>query len=371
MNEVNRLKGLSLFSGGGITETYFRDIGIDIVVANELLPDRAAFYSQTHPYTKMIQGDITKSEVFDSIIEEAKKHDIRFLMATPPCQGMSTLGKKQYEIDERNLLINYAIEAINILKPDYVLIENVPKFFKLLYPSNDELVNIGELLENQFSDDYIIELDVLNAMHYGVPQSRPRAIIKMYKKHLIWSWPMRAEKLITLRDAIGHLPSLKSGESSSIKWHNALNHSEMQVEAMSHTAEGKSAMKNPVYFPKKKDGTAVKGFHNTYKRMKWDEPSPARATNNHLISGHNNVHPGKLLSDGTWSDPRVLTFLELIIVSSLPTDWNIPEVFNENFVRQMIGEAVPPLLSKVIVEGIKELNEERVLSKDIADTVRS
>ena len=44
--------------------------------------------------------------------------------------------------------------------------------------------------------------------------------------------------------------------------------------AMKHTPEGKSALKNPIYYPKK-DGQPVKGFHNTYKRMKWDEPSPA------------------------------------------------------------------------------------------------
>ncbi|MDR7079883.1 DNA (cytosine-5)-methyltransferase 1 [Neobacillus niacini] len=362
MNAKNRIKGLSLFSGGGIAETYFKDIGIDIVVANELLAQRADFYSKTHPDTKMIQGDITDPKVFDSVISEAMEQDIRFLIATPPCQGMSTLGKKQYELDERNSLINYAVDAINILKPDYVLIENVPKFFKLFYPLNGELVSIEELLNNQFSTEYNIELDVLNAMNFGVPQSRPRAIIKMYKHHLTWSWPTKENKLITLREAIGHLPSLKAGETSSIKWHRALNHSEMQVEAMSHTSEGKSAMKNPIYYPKKKDGTPVKGFHNTYKRMKWDEPCPARATNNHLISGHNNVHPGRLLPNGTWSDPRVLTFLELIIVSSLPLDWNIPEDINENFIRQIIGEAIPPLLSKVIVKGIKELefNSEHV-----------
>ena len=36
-----RLKGLSLFSSAGIGETYFKDIGIDIMVANELVEKRA------------------------------------------------------------------------------------------------------------------------------------------------------------------------------------------------------------------------------------------------------------------------------------------------------------------------------------------
>ena len=111
-------------------------------------------------------------------------------------------------------------------------------------------------------------------------------------------------------------------------------------------------MKNEVYYPKKKDGSRVRGFHNTYNRMRWDEPAPARTTNNHLMSGHNNVHPGRLLPDGTWSDARVLTLRELIIVSSLPLDWGIPEDFPEAKIRIIIGEAIPPLLSKKIVAQI-------------------
>ena len=128
----------------------------------------------------------------------------------------------------------------------------------------------------------------------------------------------------------------------------------MHIEVMSNTPEGKSAMQNEIFYPKKADGSKVKGFHNTYKRMKWDEPAPARAMNNGSISGHNNVHPGRRRADGTWSDARVLTILELLIVSSLPMDWNIPEWASENLVRQIIGESVPPMLSKAIVSQIKK-----------------
>ena len=62
------------------------------------------------------------------------------------------------------------------------------------------------------------------------------------------------EQEITLKDAIGHLPSLKNGECSSIPFHYALKHNERQVECMSHTHEGCSAMKNPIYYPKKATG---------------------------------------------------------------------------------------------------------------------
>lgn len=356
------ITALSLFSGGGIAETYFEKIGIHVAVANELLPERASFYEHTHPQTKMICGNITEERIFNQIIEEAKKVGVSFILATPPCQGMSTLGKRDYVEDKRNSLVSYVIKAIEIIQPDYVLIENVPKFIDLLYNEDGTTYNpqkngempylIGDLLHHRYSSQYSIEMKVLNAMYYGVPQSRPRAIIKMYKKELSWPWPKEEAHIITLRDAIGNLPSLESGEKSTIKWHHALTHNPRQIEALRHTPEGKSAMKNEIYYPKKSDGSRVKGFHNTYNRMRWDEPAPARTTNNHLMSGHNNVHPGRVLPDGTQSDARVLTLRELIIVSSLPLNWNIPENIKEASLRELIGEAVPPLLTKKIAETI-------------------
>lgn len=354
--------GLSLFSGGGIAETYFEEIGIHIAVANELLPERADFYQRTHPSTEMICGDITDESIFDTVMQKAQEAGAKFLLATPPCQGMSTLGKREYISDKRNSLVHYVLKAIDLMQPEYVLIENVPKFIELLYnpdgttydpeQSDEKPYCIVDLLQKLYSEKYIVEMKVLNAMNYSVPQSRPRAIIKMYKEGLCWPWPEEDPHIVTLREAIGDLPSIESGEHTNIKWHNALIHNDRQIEALRHTPEGRSAMKNEVYYPKKKDGSRVKGFHNTYNRMRWDEPAPARTTNNHLMSGHNNVHPGRPLPDGTQSDARVLTLRELIIVSSLPLDWNLPDNIKESFVREIIGEAVPPLLTKKIAEQI-------------------
>lgn len=344
-----------MFSSAGISETYLEDIGFEVKVANELLWDRAAYYKRLHPNTKMIQGDITNRDVYNSVLSEARKNNVNMIISTPPCQGMSTLGKKNYYNDARNELFWSTVEAISDLKPDFVFIENVPKFLKLKFVYNDCQSTFLEILEDKFSDIYQIDVDILNAKDYGVPQSRPRAIVKLYKKKYKWPWPKKNSKQITLKEAIGNLPSLESGEFSSIKWHNALKVNDMHREVMAHTPEGKSAMTNEVFFPRKKDGTKVKGFHNTYKRMKWDEPSPTRATNNYMISGHNNVHPGRLLPDGTWSDARAMTLREVIIVSSLPSNWGIPDKLTEKedkFIRLLIGEAIPPLLSKKIIEQL-------------------
>ena len=350
------IKGVSLFSSAGIAETYFKENGIDIVLANEIIKKRAELYSFFYPSAEMICGDITDRLVFDEIDSKIKKYNCKFLIATPPCQGMSSLGKKDYSRDKRNYLIFYALDIIDSNDFDYILIENVPKFLKLYFPYKDSIKLLIDIVRDKYSNDYNIESFVLNAADYGVPQSRPRGFIKIWKKGLEWSNPATQSR-ITLKEAIGDLPSLESGEHSNLKWHYAKKHNDREVLAMMHTAPGHSALKNSVYYPKKEDGTPIKGFHNTYKRMKWDEPCPARAMNNGNMGGHNNVHPGRLLDDGTYSDARVLTLRELFIVSSLPADLDLPDWCSDSLIRETIGEAIPPRFSESIIKGIS--TEER------------
>ena len=345
------MNGASLFCSAGIAETYLANVGIDIVVASELLQKRCDLHRYLYPTCDIICGDITRTEIFKEVEDKIISNQCKFLLATPPCQGMSTLGKKDYEKDKRNYLIFYVLDMIDSCDFDYILIENVPKFLKLYFPYKDGVFTLIDILEDKYSKKYNIESMVLNAKDYGVPQSRPRGFIKIWKKGLKWANPT-PQKEITVRDAIGDLPSLEAGEWSEIKWHYAKLHNPREVEAMSHTPEGRSAFLNEVYYPKKVDGTKMKGFHNTFARIKWDEPCPARAMQSGNIGGHNNVHPGRLKSDGTYSDARVLTLRELFIVSSLPADWELPEWCTDNFVRQIIGEAIPPKFSKVIIKGI-------------------
>lgn len=349
------INAVSLFSSAGIGELRLPST-INVVIANELLDQRAACYSFFYPKTKMLQGDITCETIKSEIISVANKNNCKLLIATPPCQGLSTLGKNkgqiQFEKDNRNFLILEALKVIDSCNFDYVLIENVPKFIEMYFSFEGKYLKLKDILSTKYSDKYMIDIRVLNAKDYGVPQSRPRAIIKMWKKALKWDWP-KTEPEITLREAIGNLPSLEPGEDSGIPWHFAKPQNERAVLAMRHTAPGKSAIANEVYYPKKEDGSRIKGFHNTFKRMVWDQPCPARTTYCGSISSHNNVHPGYLLPDGTYSDPRVLTLLETFIVSSIPQTIKFPKNSSDTFIRTIIGEAIPPLLMKKIIEKIE------------------
>ena len=349
------LIGASLFSSAGIAECYLREVGINICVANELLPERADLYKYQYPDTKMICGDILDSHIFTEIIDSCPAI-LDFLIASPPCQGMSIAGKnrtmeKMLE-DKRNFLVFRIIEFITIKKPKYIIIENVPNFLKIQLPYKGEMHNVTEILKDIFSNEYIIEPEIYDTSDYGVPQRRLRAIIKMYKKGYCWTNPKKCKK-VTLKEAIGHLPILEAGENSSIKWHFARHHKESQIECMKNTPTGKSAFENKVFYPKKSNGERVKAYNTTYRRMKWDEPAPTITIRNDAISSQLNVHPGRLQRDGTYSDSRVLTPLELMILSSLPTDWNIPENTPERLIRQCIGECIPPLMIKKIVTEIR------------------
>lgn len=350
-----RLTGISLFASAGIGETYFKDIGIDIKVANELLEKRANLYRAINPETTVICGDITKDDVFSEIISSCPQ-EIDFLLASPPCQGMSVAGKnrnqKTMEADERNYLITYVVKAIKTTNPTYVLVENVPALLKLKLKYAEAYRTVLEILQYEFGNEYEIDSMVVDASDYGVPQTRLRAIIKMNRNGTVWQWPSKKEK-ITVREAIGHLPTLEAGETSDIKWHFARNHSKDNILWMKHTPTGKSAFSNPVYYPQKKDGTRVKGYESSYRRIRWDSPAPTITIRNDCIASQRNVHPGRLLPDGTYSDARVLTPLELMLLNSLPADWNIPDDTPELLIRQCIGESIPPLMLKEIVRGIE------------------
>lgn len=348
-----------MFSSAGIGETYLGECGVDIIVSNELIKKRANLYKALHPECNVICGDITDNTIFDSVMEAAK--GIEFLLASPPCQGMSVAGKNRHQEkmveDERNYLITYVFRAIEQLHPKYVLIENVPALLKFKLPYQDNYYSIVEILQFKFGEKYIIDSRVVDSSDYGVPQTRLRAIIKLWPRKETWEWPTPIECKVTVRDAIGDLPSLESGESSDIKWHFARKHDSRHVLWMKHTATGTSAFNNPVYFPQKEDGTRVKGYESSYRRIKWDEPSPTITMRNDAISSQRNVHPGRLLSDGTYSDARVLTPYELMILTSLPKEWPIPDDTPEVLIRQVIGESIPPLMIKKIVGELECLKK--------------
>lgn len=372
------IRAVSLFANVGISETYLKDTGIDVVVANELVEERVRFYKHLYPEVNMIQGDITDEDIFEKVMSAAEQANVEMLIATPPCQGMSCAGRKDPK-DPRNFLIYYAIEAIKRLKPRFVILENVTmqQHTQILY--NDEYIFIPEYVENELGGMYAFNKDrIVNTMDYGIPQSRQRYVYLLARndENVHWEFPEKEHHIITMQEAIGDLPSLdpclreeserwrfpdyeqkrQKGLKVS-KWHIPPVHSWKQVEWMIHTPSGTSAFKNQKYYPMTK-GRRIKGAPRTYMRMFWEKPATTIMQNSGVISAFSTVHPGRCVIDSEndeeriYSDARALSIYELLILSSLPLDWNIPEWADDVLIRKVIGEGIPPLLIKKAVEAL-------------------
>lgn len=373
---MSNLRGLSLFANVGIAEAYMKDIGVDIILANEIDKDRAHFYQDVYKDTHMVCGDITDDEVREGIVNEAIQKKVDFVIATPPCQGMSEAGLR-LELDPRNQLISYAIDVIKRIKPKFVFMENVPKQLTTKIKCENEIVLIPEYIKRELGENYKFNKETLvMAKDYGVPQLRERNIFLLVRKDIqgvTWEFPEK-QREITLREAIGGLPSLdpylregikitlekfpdfekkKAAGLAVSKWHYPPTHSWKQVEWMMHTPSGKSAIYNEIYYPQKADGTPVKAHHNHYRRLKWDMPCRTITQNNGVISSLACVHPGNAYQSNTgetlYSDPRVLSIYELLIVMSLPLDWPIPEWANDTLIRKVFGEGIPSKLVREIM----------------------
>lgn len=380
--------GLSLFSSAGIAETYFENHGIHIRVACELLPERAKLYSHLYPSVQMFCGDITEKRTFEAVISAAKNEKCDFLLATPPCQGMSSAGKKDKN-DPRNLLIIPAVNAILELKPKFAIIENVPELLTTYILAEGKSILISDYICEKLSRFYHInQHKIVNSMNYGVPQSRERCVYLLSAKdqNFKWEFPKEYERIITMRDAIGDLPSLDPNVTDATQeeinrlfpnyeqkrlaglmvspWHYPPKHKLRHVIAMIHTPEGCSAWSNLVYYPTLKNGKKSKGYKNTYKRQWWDRPAYTITKYTSRLGSQENGHPGRLIyDDGTeegriYSDPRTMTIFELIRLSSLPDNWNVPLDTSSNLLREIIGEGVPPrLLEAAIIELERHIDE--------------
>ena len=275
-------------------------------------------------------------------------------------------------------------KMIEELQPRYVFIENVPQFIETYIAVDGKQVLITDYIKDLLEDQYSINAEVIDTKNYSVPQTRQRTILLLTKtgEPREWRLPPCEKNLISLEDAIGDLPSLdpivkdisrsellklfplyqekiKAAQKIS-RWHYPPEHILRQVITMMHTPTGKTAFDNEKYVPMKNDGTVVRGYKSTYRRLRWCDPASTVTMDNRKISSQNNVHPGRYIGkdengDDLYSDARALTLFELMRVMSLPDNWPLPDDVNVAFVRSIIGEGIPPMFVKKVFERISEV----------------
>ena len=173
------------------------------------------------------------------------KHDNFLLAGCPPCQGFSSLGKRDAN-DEKNELVFEYVRIIDELEPSFILMENVPGM------STGVGKKIFERVVAKLGKKYYVEYNTLNAADYGMPQIRKRLVLHGIRKDVynilqldktkILPEPTHSKdkkkgcrKWVTVWKAISDLPILEAGESYNdeiIKNHKARKLSKTNIERL-------------------------------------------------------------------------------------------------------------------------------------------
>lgn len=172
---LSAVRILDLFAGaGGLTAGFHRAGGERVRVVKAVEADRAAAATFKENF-----GDVVFRGYIQEWLENESVPTVEIVVGGPPCQGFSTLGKREAN-DARNSLWHSYAEAVRRARPLYFVLENVPQFAKSdQFPLLTEQARPGGLLAG-----YQIETKVLNAAIFGSYQLRKRVVVIGHRKDL-------------------------------------------------------------------------------------------------------------------------------------------------------------------------------------------
>ncbi len=253
---------ISLFSGAGVGCYGLLEEGFECVATNEILEKRLNI-QRINRKCKLdesyISGDIKKPETKEKILKQIGFYSKKFgndrvdlVIATPPCQGMSVANhKKKNDEIKRNSLVVESIDLIKQIKPRFFILENVPSFYKTgCIDKNDNLLEIGSMIEQNLSGDYMLYDEVINFKNFGANSSRTRTLVigvckefKDFTSALEFFPDFKQEK--TLKEVIGSLKPLTWGEYDSADfYHSFKTYPKHMQEWIKDLKEGQSAFEN-------------------------------------------------------------------------------------------------------------------------------
>ncbi len=347
-----KLITIDLFSGCGGFSYGFQQAGLHITLGVDNTDIALKTFELNHKDSRTMNLDLHLDESIESIVKETANTVVDVIIAGPPCQGFSLTGTRN-ENDARNTLFNAVFKLAEKIKPKALIIENVPGFLKLykgkakksIIKSCDEL-------------GYNCNSELLFAPDYGLPQIRKRVFFVALRKELgLFEFPkplLNKENYIGCEEAIGDLPDLEfdlGGEtlkydkepfssyqetmrdgSNMIKNHVGTKHTQHVISVISQVPEGGNHKDLP---PGVGDS---RKFNEAWTRYHSKKPSKT------IDTGHRNHFHYK------WN--RVPTVREKARLQSFPDSF----VFLGNKTEQdrQVGNAVPPLLGKILAEQLKK-----------------
>lgn len=132
------------------------------------------------PNTKHIPTDVEKID--DSVFDEMKENGVNMIVGGFPCQDYSVARSKQKERGiegKKGVLFWSIIRAVNHIKPEYLVLENVDRLLKS--PSKQRGRDFAIMLGAFNQLGYSVEWRVINAAKYGQAQRRRRVFFFVYR----------------------------------------------------------------------------------------------------------------------------------------------------------------------------------------------
>lgn len=295
------------------------------------------------PSTRSVAELARSPELLDATISEMRggPPNPLVLIGCSPCQGFSSLRNEDGTTDHRNSLFADFAEIALRLRPEVIVVENVPEVLTDRYWPI--VAHVRNLLE---SSGYYVNIGVHNMAEFGVPQERFRTLMLAMTKP--FSAPrgfLERSGFKTVREAIGHLPQIAAGQRDpSDPMHYTAGHRESTIATIRAVPKnGGSRPENVgpdcLRRAKARNGRAV--FKDVYGRLFWDKPAITVTAYARNPASGRYVHP---------EQDRGLSVREAALLQSFPREYEFSGSLDERF--RQIGNAVPPAFASYLAAHI-------------------
>lgn len=324
VNHQSTLRSIELFAGAGLLGSAFKEVGIRAALAIEADPRaRATFMTN-------VGADAMGTDARH--VHEGIPADV--LLAGPPCQGFSTLGKRDH-FDERNALSLCVAEWASASGPAVVVVENVPPFLESRYWAT--------LKRRMRRQGYECTQWILNAADFGAPQLRVRAF-GVFSRIGLPNRPAPTAKMHrTVREAFDGLPAKAESHGlhvAPVPGALAL----ARFKKIPPKGDKRDVMRRaphlcpPSWLRMGPQATDVWG------RMDLDAPA------NTLRCAFQNASKGRYIHP---TEHRVLTLREGARLQGIPDSWDFHG--DRSSIARQIGNGVPLALGRAIAKTVMRL----------------
>jgi DNA (cytosine-5)-methyltransferase 1 len=349
---------LDLFSGAGGLSRGFFDAGYDVVLGVDF--DEAALktFKENHGKAEAMKLDLFNHENINVIIDflRDRKINLDVLVGGPPCQGFSVAGPRDMN-DKRNTLYTAMVKLAERVKPQVVVLENVPGMVQ-----TNGGIGAKRVVEDFAKIGYKMVPKLLYAPDYGLPQIRKRVFfvgLRDSKEDFIFPAPVvNKDHYITCEEAIGDLPSLQTKDGEIIYGEDIQDYVMPPQNAFQEKMRARSEkVQNhigsiPIEKTRKMISLVPEG--KNYKAL--PEEYQGIYKYHEALTRYNSKKPSLTINTGhrshfhyKWN--RIPTVRESARLQSFPDDF----IFYGNKSEQyrQVGNAVPPMLGQVVAEAIK------------------